>query len=406
MAPTTKAIAAFLEAHYYSGGLRHHHVALKGPRPDWAPPCEDVGFRDEFPLSDGDVVIEFQRRNLKGNLLTWVAMYASSVDEKLGDRANHSGIGLWLCGLCVTDARSVVHGLQQLMTVVSGSAFNSKHFETHATKFLADWLPRYVEDAAPFQLGFSGVPYAESALSNTCIYELQKDGVVDPFDRAADQLMMLSFGPQPVHPSRALIYIPGRNSRSIQGLKVDPIKADTDYLSELISAIPSALRDASNDLLALRAKVAEFEQSLRDLSEEKNALSRGYSDAIRDRDEARERVDILEREISKGGSSRDFQAIMNKLDKIYSGQLQLEKIAFGNGRVPGARNDGGRGKASVHLPAQTQPPKENKRTGTTKGTILHYGRRILVFGVFVAVAFGLGWLISELIHKIVETYVA
>lgn len=395
MARTAKAIAAFLEAHYYSGGLRHHHASLTGARPDWAPSCEDVGFRDEFPLSDGDVVIEFQRRNFKGNLLTWVAMYASSVDEKLGDRANHSGVGLWLCGLCVTDARSVVHGLQQLMTVVSGSAFNSKNFESHATKFLSDWLPSYVEDAAPFQLGFSGVRYAESALSNTCIYELQKDGVVDPFDRAADQLMMLSFGPQPIHPSRALIYISGGNSRSIQGLKVDPIKADTDYLSELISSIPSALRGASDDLLSLRAKAAELEQSLRGLSEEKNALSRSYSDAVRDRDEALNRVAILEREMSKGGASRDFQAIMSKLDQIYSGQRQLEKIAFGNGRMPEPRRDEGRGRAPMRPPEPTQPMKKDAASSGIMGDILFYGLWILVLGLIVA---GVAWGAYKLIQ--------
>lgn len=269
----------FLEAHYYSGGLRHHPVGLAAQRPDWAPPADAVGFRDEFPLAPGDLIIEFQRRQYRDQLITWVGVYARSVDEKLGERENHAGLGLWLLEASIVDARSVLDALK-LMAEKFSSAFDAQGFANEARRFLAKFLPHYIQPARAFLPGFPGAAFTTTELLRNSFYQVVGPVVPANLHLAADQLSLLMFSPGLSSTMRALIILSNLEKRPVTSGEVQLIKPDMDPVKHLVSMIPQAVA-AENDTLRklelerdqLVLKLQESNTRVRALQEERDRIS-------------------------------------------------------------------------------------------------------------------------------------
>jgi len=83
---------AFLEYHFYSGGLRTEAFSLSGARPEWAPPPDWVGFRNEFSLGPENRVVEVVKFDTDEGPVTWFGVYQASPDKVFGDRKNHTGL--------------------------------------------------------------------------------------------------------------------------------------------------------------------------------------------------------------------------------------------------------------------------------------------------------------------------
>lgn len=107
------------EAHWYSSGLRHCLFGSSDERPSWVAPPGWVGLRDGETLQPGEYAVEYQRIASGDHNLQWLAVYRHySADQKFGDRAIHTGIGLWIRARPITHGTLMVNALRQLTDVI------------------------------------------------------------------------------------------------------------------------------------------------------------------------------------------------------------------------------------------------------------------------------------------------
>jgi outer membrane murein-binding lipoprotein Lpp len=254
----------FLEAHYYSSGLRHHVFGNGGQRPMWAPAAESVGFRDEFALVDNDAVIEFQRRIVDGNRVTWLGVYFRSIDEKLGDRQNYAGIGVWTNNLVIVDARKLLNALMQFAGKIAEGS-NPEMLAKPAEGFLSDrYLPKYLAPISGFPSELSGCPFARSELASLALFEAVSPSQEMCWDVAADSIigMGLSREGKFTH-SRALIRLPADGKPSIDKEIFQALTEDTDVLSDFVSEIPAVLDALSSRATSLERKTEQLSADLK-----------------------------------------------------------------------------------------------------------------------------------------------
>lgn len=322
---------AFVEAHYYNYGLEHHHSAASKERPTWAPPPGTVGFLDEFPLHEGDFVIEFSRRMFLGEPITWIGLYTRSPDEVIGDRGNHAGVGLWLLKLSITDMRNVIQGLRLLLLLVAGK-FDRAKFDQNAQRFLSGkFLPQYVRQTNEFPAKFRGADYSNSELSPTSIFvtDCTNGSLDEMFNWASDELLNFTFGLDVKGHPRLLIHLP-------KGDKLPPLKEnmqlignDTDWMSAMVSALPVAVEEMSANITSLSTTLVEKAKSLEAASNQISGLQDSLKKAEIDRDTALQRLKDLERNLSINMSVFDAKLILGKLDDLISRHVKLENTVNG-----------------------------------------------------------------------------
>lgn len=255
----------FLEAHYYSAGLRHHVFANGGKRPSWAPAPDSVGFRDEFVLEHDDAAIEFQRRNVSGNRVTWVGVYYRSIDEKLGDRQNYAGIGVWANELVIVDAKKLLNALMQFAGKIAGGG-NPVSLAKQAAGFLSDrYLPKYLAPISGFPPELSGCPFSRSELATLGLFEAIGPSQEMSWDVAADAIVGMGVSREGKYThSRALIRLPASGKASDEKGRFEALTEDTDVLSDFVSEIPGVVETLSSRAVSLERKA---EQLNIDLSE-------------------------------------------------------------------------------------------------------------------------------------------
>jgi hypothetical protein len=309
----------FLEAHYYSSGLRYHPAGLNAQRPGWAPPADAVGFRDEFTLAPGDLVIEFQRRIYKDRRVTWVGVYVRSVDEKLGERENHAGFGLWLLEASIVDARGVVNALSQFAEK-SSYPFDADAFSKQARKFLTGYLPDYIQPAMDFLPAFPGVAFATSDLLRTSFYQVVGAVVPESMHLAADQLALLTFSPDVGSTMRALIIVSNVKKHPATGGEVEVIKPDMDPVSALVSMIPSAIKAGKDALQRSDSEREELARALENSASRANDLQNQVGKLSSKLSEASAKIEDISRSVSRrtGDESQklDQGLVILKLEEI------------------------------------------------------------------------------------------
>lgn len=308
---------AFVEAHYYSGGLRHWHVGAEASRPEWAPPADDVGFRDEFSLREADVVIEFQRRLYQARRVTWLGLYKRGVDERLGDRENHAGLGVWLLEDSVTSARDILSSLKLLLEEFSG-AFENPEFQAGARKFLSGFLPHYTKPTEAFAPAFGGASFAPGALAETTFFQVVGPVGQQALQAAADQIALLSFSPKMGAVVRAVIVLTteqksARNGAAMAGVAEDP-------LGQLVDQIPEAMQEQTRELTRISNERDQIAIKLRDemtgaqrLREEREVL-RSEIEALTKR--AQEQPPADPRRTEFGQRSGDLGIVQSRLNDI------------------------------------------------------------------------------------------
>jgi hypothetical protein len=254
----------FLEAHYYSGGLRYYSFATGGKRPEWAPVPDSVGFRDEFILERDDAAIEFQRRIVGGKRVTWLGLYYHSIDEKLGDRQNHAGIGVWTNELVIVDSRKLLNALMQFAGKIA-EGNNPETLENRAEGFLSDrYLPKYLAPISGFPSELSGCPFSRSELATLTLFEAISPSQEMSWDVAADAIigMGLSREGKYTH-SRALIRLPANGKASTEQGLFQSLTEDTDVFSDFVSEIPGVLDALSSRASSLERKAEQLSADLK-----------------------------------------------------------------------------------------------------------------------------------------------
>lgn len=375
----------FLEAHYYSDGIRYHHVSLSGERPNWALPSKEVGFFEAFPMQGDDLAIQFQRIKYNDKLLTWIAIYTPAADQELGDRRRQCGLGLWLCGYNVIDAKAFLASLKNLLNIVKNAPFNSDSFENHGKIFLDKWVSQYIESNDKFSK-FSGIPYQrEKVLANgsTSFFQVIKNNDYDPLLLAANKITMLSFGYQPKASSRVMIYISEKFQNDVTDIKFQNISYSTDFLSEFVTNIPHAIQDVQVDYAALENKIKlEVESNIK-LNQDNKNLVNELIELGKRCDELSLEVERL-RDLEVKVSIKDLQNVIKLFDNKFDDQFEkLNTLIYASQRqIPN--------KSYEMQPRKVEKSLRNTEPSPCKHTIVYKSLVFFLwFILIVLVLFGL-----------------
>lgn len=340
-------IPAFVEAHYYPDGRKSYHVSLTDDRPAWAPPSDDVGLSDEdnIALKQHDLVIEFKRKLVLGKRLTWCGVYSRSIDETVGDRRQHAGVGLWLSEYHITDFRHIIDCLRGLLTLVA-NRFDQAKFEKTSAVFLRDVLPKSIHSAIEYPDFFEGIPFTETTSSKQFVTDCKMADVEGMISDAADHLLYLSFCHDFGTYSRALIHVPVGTELPTSNKKVQIIDKHDDKLSMLISAIPRASGNVAS-------KVASLEADLKEAQNQKVELQAGLVEKNDEVNQLETKVAALQAEIDASVQTGVSIPILNQLKSTE--QNIIAEFQKHSGSVPRSQNTQqysfpeNRGQASPHV---------------------------------------------------------
>lgn len=311
----TRADKFFLEYHFYKGGLRTEAFSLTSSRPEWAPPADWVGFRDEFSLTPEASVLEVVKFAGEIGPIVWIGVYAAAPDEVYGDRKNHAGIGVWLLGSYPKQPSLLVEALQRLLDVARKD--DGKRFAGKATSFLNAYLGAYIADYEVFPQPLGGLVGAANQVTPTIERRMDADG--KSLDEQINEFVYRLFFTLPeveADKSRALALLPSKLEAHDAGLLASPLG---QLLSDLLDQLPIALSAQSRSIASLQAENASKDATISQLefhSEQLNselALVRGRAEqaesqlntlqASLDADDERKRYSYLQSELSRVGSN-------------------------------------------------------------------------------------------------------
>ena len=294
----------FLEAHYYSGGLRHFAYPENTERPSWAPPADSVGFQNEFDLGEGDAAVEIRRYRIADERITWLGIYRRSLDDKLGDRSNHAGLGLWMRNCFPTDVHNLLYGLDSL------SAHMAKTFDPNAlkdpiAKFAgASFLPSYLRSLDDYP-DLDGIPFASESIVDTQRYFAHCENGVGECRALSDFILTkLLFGSGTQSTARALFLTSKSKTEPTAGARIESISQSFDAGAQLANAIPIIIEKVGK----------RFHESEKDISELCADLAHVRSDNEKLRSEHTKYAKLID---------DPLVAVMDRLDGLSS---QVDRI--------------------------------------------------------------------------------
>jgi len=358
---------AFLEAHHYQGGLRITPLGL-AIRPDWAPEGERVGFRDEFPLGEGEWAVEFYRLLHQGRRVTWIGLFKRSVDLNFGDRRNHAGVGLWLADHHLVEAENLLKALATFAGPIE-SEIGSPGFAAQAERFVADYLPGYLMPSAQLPEALQGWPSSspEQALTQTYTAAAGER----PFGEAAAQVTAASFlaAPSPAH-SRAVILVTAAPDTPAQELRLKPERARADVLPAVLRKLPAAVEQAHGRVAVLEREIAGWHQA-------KARTDDALAQAAAREQEVRARLDAAEAdraELRRQIEMSDTLKLINRLCadmdmiKSHTGAIGPQLTGLERAIRQQAMNVSAAPSQS-HSPAPIKHPQHSAKKGWSSGEI-------------------------------------
>lgn len=260
-----QAARTLVEAHSYAGGLRHTPFVKGARRPDWAPPADSVGWRDEFDLTPRDAVVEFSQRAHNGSTVTWIAVYRRSVDAHFGDRNNHAGVGVWLADARVADARALLSSLDVFATAL-GADPDPLLIADRVAEFASSsrFLHSYLVPAAELPSDWIGAPAAGSALADTTMalvvtpdFEAALPSVAEAVTRRS-----LAWDSAEITP-RTLIRVTS-DPAALNESGFASLPAAGTFLADVLERVPIAFADYRKAAAVAEARFAEERRGLQD----------------------------------------------------------------------------------------------------------------------------------------------
>ena len=306
------AQSAFIEYHYYKGGLRTEFVASGHDRPRWAPPPDWVGFRSEFVLQDSDLVIELVKFNTPSSVVSWIGLYRHSPDQVFGDRQNHIGIGVWLLDRFPSAPYELIEGLRKLLELFPSNS--TEEFSATVGHFLSEYVQQYVADLQQLPPPLNGMRLANNQVLTTFQYQIQPEAE-NWQKRLNDLFFRLYFlYPEGREENRALIYIPFTSVAKGPGIIGSEEFKKERFIFEFLPKVPVAFSSQANAILELekqivadrlslgqlRSQTSELETDLAHERERGNSVERQYNELKQSLDENDEmkRFSILNEGIS------------------------------------------------------------------------------------------------------------
>lgn len=269
----------FLEAHFYSGGLRHATFP-KDRRAEWAPPSDSVGFRDDVEMATEDRVVEVRRFDTPSGRLSWIAVYFRSIDAKHGDRRNHAGIGAWFLNSIPYEISELLKGLELLAKSISEDQ-DVARVRNDALRFQSEFLPKYALDLHDVEPA-SGFEFGPVGIIDTHIFETQCDGPLAECGRLSEHLIRVSFTDSKRIPGRILYHV-----RRGSGAKED-LTPTGDIGAQLLRWFPTMReKDRKRAELAEQkcanadARAVHYEEQITTLKSELEELDALRNDPLR-----------------------------------------------------------------------------------------------------------------------------
>jgi hypothetical protein len=247
---------AFLEYHYYSGGLRTQHVSLGGERPSWAPAAEWVGFRDEFALKQDDLAVEIVKFSYQEDVVAWIGVYRHSPDQIYGDRQNHAGVGVWLLNQFPSSPALLVESLENLVKLVPPS--NREELSAKVNAYLRDYLGGYLSPFRQLPSPLGGLGLASNQIFSTATFQILK-GEADWSDSLVGLFYQVFFLATSTNAkNRALILLTkGASGRSdLASPDAKALRGDR-FIAEFLTRIPAAFETQKRLINELRSEIAE-----------------------------------------------------------------------------------------------------------------------------------------------------
>lgn len=255
-----------VEGHYYSGGLRTT-LFHESTRPEWLPPTDMVGFRDEFDLGGDDFAVEFRRFISHNRTITWLGIFYSSVDVKFGDRKNHAGVGVWIDDGVVVFPQKLLKALSQLAKLLSQDP-EPWNLNQHVERFVGpSFLPTYLGSRLLFPPALAGIPFGEVSPCDTSLFSVELwDKSLNPWVRLANLMTNITFSPSPIVANPRVLVLASASALT-RGAEqgIVNIGEEFDDVSQFLSQIRTTWSDASAKMQAMKAAEKELTTELVEL---------------------------------------------------------------------------------------------------------------------------------------------
>lgn len=303
---------AFIEHHYYKGGLRTDAITLEGSRPAWAPAADWVGFRNEMALAPDDYVVEVIKFWDAAYPITWFGVYRSAPDQVYGDRQNHAGVGVWLRGGYPKEPWWLLDALKTLLETATKN--DARELPAQARQFLSEYLGKCVEvyEALPSPLG--GLSLAKSQVTSTLTRRLDfSDADIEThFDDLVHRLFFYLPDGE-AEKSRALTLLTAKpQSAEIPAVTTKP----GNLVSDLLKQLPTALRAQSEAISQLESELKKKGAEVSQLDAEVDRLQRESSEAKRMANDFENRLKTLQESLEENDEHKRFSMLQSGIGDL------------------------------------------------------------------------------------------
>ncbi|MEO1044503.1 MAG: hypothetical protein AAFX04_03585 [Pseudomonadota bacterium] len=265
----TSPPTAFLEYHYYDGGLKGQ-VLPNIARPDWAPPIDAVGLPQKYRLSGEDSCVEFIRFEMPAGRVTWMGLHIGGIDAQFGDRENYEGIGVWLLNQSITAPDYVYLALKEFFPPLEKRNFTGA--AALADDLLHGALPSYCIAASRLPKPLAGLPLAKSSLTKDVVYHLDTGHERFQSKLCAFLLQAQFISRKDMSAPRLLIML----SDGATASRHDYRKMETvDFTRSLLKTLPGAFEKLQDSVAAANTA---YEQQVEATSALQNQLAKLQSD--------------------------------------------------------------------------------------------------------------------------------
>jgi hypothetical protein len=312
---------AFLEYHFYKGGLRIDAFSVSGTRPAWAPPAEWVGFRDEFTLDSEDRVLEIVKFEGNCGPIAWIGIYEAAPDQVYGDRRNHAGIGVWLLGRYPHEPLLLVDALRALLDLARKD--DGQRLPMQAKAFLTSYLKDYVADYIMLPRPLGGLDHAKNQIVSTLVLNLNvRDST---FEKDLDDLFHRMFYILPekeARNSRALIML---SSEKDAGNFSESKKEFSELSADIIRNIPSAFKEQSKIISDLQNRLQVELTNIQEMDLKFDKISSELNYTISRAEEADLQLRNLHAILEEDDGRRQFSILQSSISDLISSVGQIDR---------------------------------------------------------------------------------
>jgi hypothetical protein len=312
---------AFLEYHFYKGGLRIDAFSVSGMRPAWAPPAEWVGFRDEFTLDSEDRVLEIVKFEGNCGPVAWIGIYEAAPDQVYGDRRNHAGIGVWLLGRYPHEPSLLVDALRALLDLARKD--DGQRLPMQAKAFLTSYLKNYVADYVMLPRPLGGLEHAKNQIVSTLVLNLKLTD--STFEKDIDDLFHRMFYILPEKESknsRALIMLSSdKDFCNFTEIKKEFSELSSDIIKNITPAFEEQNKIISDLQKSLQIELTNIEEM--DLKFDKISSELNYT--ISRAEEADLQLRNLHAILEEDDGRRQFAILQSSMSDVINSVAQIDR---------------------------------------------------------------------------------